>query len=231
MAEETKNDGGSVLDEDVASKLFEEIAQGYRSWEYGDAKYRTRFPNAAEDSEARIAYAKQFNKNLEEGLLTQKQMGKLLTSRGIWTDEDEVEVTKLREKISSVEAILAKKSIHDKSKTTRKLVEELAQARVDLFEKTSSFQDYMNQTVEQIAEERRTAYLISSCTTKEDGSHVWESVDKFMNETDSALVGTATYQYVTFTNGLAENYIEELTEVKFLRAGQEDESDAAPAAE
>lgn len=218
MAEE-KNDGGSILDDDTAAKLLQEINQGYREWEYEGKTYRTRFPNAAEDAKARTTYAKSFNQNLQEGLLTTKQMMKLLTSRGIWDEDDEKTVSELRDKIAKLEALLAKKEPKDRSKATRKMVEELAAARVELFEKTSSYQDYMNQTVESLADESKTAFLISTCTVKDDGSPVWNSVDVFLNSTESGLVGTATFQFVTFVNGLAENYIEELTEVKFLRAG------------
>lgn len=225
MAEETKNDGGSLIDEPVASQIVQELTQGYREWEHGGKKYRTRFPTAEEDGDARIAYARSFNKSLEEGLLTQKQMENLLKNRGIWTEEDEKKVSSLREKIGHLETLLAKKSPKDKSKATTKLAEELAGHRLELLDITGGYQEYMNQTVETLADERRTAYYIASCTTNADGSRVWDTVEEFLRSQDGQFVSLATFHYVTFSNGLAENYLDDLTEVKFLMAGVTEDLD------
>jgi hypothetical protein len=48
-----------------------------------------------------------------------------------------------------------------------------------------------------------------------------------MGETNRELVNSASYEYMTFTNGLAENYLSELTEVKFIREGKDEEDGEA----
>ena len=73
-----ENEGESILDDPVAEELMANIKQGYREWEHDGKKYRTRFPVAKEENEARWVYAKTFNRALEEGLPTQKEMRKSL---------------------------------------------------------------------------------------------------------------------------------------------------------
>lgn len=216
---EATQDEESILSEDVASVLFNEVSQGYRDWELKETKYRTRFPTPKEDASARIAYATAFNEALSKNLPTQKQMRKTLEEKGIWGDDEEREIVGIRDKIAQLETILSKKSPKDQSKTTRKLAGELLELRSKAIEASSQLTDFMANTIEALAEESKQAYYVSTCTELQDGTKVWETPEDFMNSRDSTLVNAATYQYITFTNGLAENYIEMLPEVQFMRAG------------
>ena len=211
-----------VVDEVTASAVLSELKQGYREWEVGDDKFRTRFPDSKEVNDANWEYSRAFNRALMEDLPTQKQMDTLIRKREIWTNVDDDEMTQLREKVGSLEIILSKKNAKDTSKATHKLVEELTDLREKLIEKTGTYQEYMSQTVEAKADEAKTAYLIWACTEKSDGHRVWDSVSDFLADRNAGLVNSATYEYITFSSGLASNYLEDLTEVKFLRAGKSD---------
>jgi hypothetical protein len=217
---EEKDDG--ILTEDVATILFTEITQGYREWTLGDKKYRTRFATPKEDADARMEYATAFNSALAKNLPTQKQMLVMLKAKGIWTNEDEAELAAIREKMNQIELILSKKDPKDKSKTTRKMAEQLLQLRGDAIEKASQLNEFMGNTIESIADENKQAYYVSSCTENPDGSRVWATPEDFMNSRETNLVSSATYEYVTFINGLAENYVEMLPEVQFMRAGKDE---------
>jgi hypothetical protein len=227
MSEETKVQEESALDEGVTSIVFQELKQGYREWEIGETKYRTRFATPKEEAESRWEYSKAFNRGLVENLPTEREMLAFLEKRGLWTAESEKELASLRQKIDTIEAILAKKSPKDTSKSTRKLAEELLGLRLDVFEKSNERTSYLSQSVESLAEEARTAYLIALCTVNEDGTPVWATAADFMGETNRELVNSASYEYMTFTNGLAENYLSELTEVKFIREGKDEEDGEA----
>lgn len=222
--EKPKEDEG-ILSEDVAVVLFNELSQGYREWEVNGDKYRTRFPTPKEDASARMAYAAAFNEALDKDIPSQKQMMERLRVKGIWADEDDKEVSAIREKIGQLELILSKKDPHDKTKTTRKLAGELLEMRGKAIEKSSRLNEYMANTIEALAEEVKQAYYVSTCTENTDGTRVWPTPEDFMNSKDTGLVNSATYEYVTFTNGLAENYIEMLPEVQFLKSGKGEESD------
>lgn len=212
------------MEDPVARRLLEEVKSGVREWELKDGtKYRTRYPNSKEMSDANWEYSRAFNKALVADLPTNSQMEELLKKRGIWTDADDKEVDNLRERVGSLELILSKKSLKDKSKATVKMVEELSAARAELIRKTTSYQEYMSQTVEAKAEEARTSFLISLATSNLDDSPVWNTVDEFMTDRRAELVNTATYEYVTFSAGLPSDYVNEFTEVKFLLAGIEDD--------
>jgi hypothetical protein len=213
--EEDKSEG--ILDEDIATILLNEITQGYRDWAMGEDTYRTRFPTPKEDADARLAYATAFNDAMERGIPTIKQLERRLKEHGIWRTEDEEELKVIRDKMTQIEIILSKKDPKDKSKTTRKLAEELLEMRSQALEKSSQLNEFLNNTIEALAEEVKQAYYVSTCTERRDGSKVWNTPEEYMNSRDASLVNAAAYEYITFTNGLAENYLEMLPEVKFMK--------------
>ena len=213
----------SVLDDAATAKLIQEIKQGYREWEFEDVKYRSRFPVSQEDNDANWAYSKAFNRGLKEDLPTSSEMDKMLRSRGLWSDDDEKELQDWREEIERIEASVAKKELDDRSKPTVKLIERLMELRGSLMVKSGTYREYMNQTVEAKADEARLSLLVANCTETSDGKKVWDSPGDFMNDKRKGLVNTATYEYITFVSGMSENYLEDLTEVKFLRAGKDAE--------
>jgi hypothetical protein len=223
--EATTHEGGSLLDEGTAAVILSEIKEGKRIWDLNGTKYITRFPTGKDDAAARFEYAKVFNKALEAGIPSQEQMAAKLKAAGIWGDKDNEELSKLREATGALEVILSKKSPKDTSKQTKKLAGELIQKRGELIEKSSELTGLMNQTIEAIAEEARVAFLISACTENGDGTPVWPDHNAFMSDKNGELVNTATYEFTTFSNGLSENYIDMLPEVKFLKDSAKDETD------
>jgi Fe2+ transport system protein B len=227
MAEEktVKDEQVSELDDEVTRNLFQEIKQGFRDWEFDGIKYRTRYPVSKEENDANWEFSKSFNRAMKEGLPTTSEMDKMLRERGLWSNADDEMIDSKREKIGQLEIILAKKDSKDSSKPTFKLASELSELRNEIVEKSGEYQRYMSQTVESKADEARTAYLVAVCTETVDGESVWESVDKFLTDKRAGLVNTATYHYITFTAGLAQDYIEQLTETKFIRAGRDVKSD------
>lgn len=218
----TEQEEGTIVTEEIVDKVVAEAESGCREWEFTDARYTTRVPDTKDTNESNWEYSKAFNKALMAGLPTQTQMEKMLAERGIWGEAETARVDELREKIGNIEAILGKKKPTDKSKSVRKLVTELAEARADLIALNGTFNEYMSQTVESKADEAKQAYLISACTFKND-ERVWKDMDSFLTDRDRELVATATYQYMTFSVGLASDYLEDLPEIKFLRAGLNDD--------
>lgn len=220
--ETEREDMESVLDDAAARQLSQEIKQGFREWEFEDKVYRSRFPSSGEENEANWAYSRAFNKALKEGLPTQNEMLEILRERGLWNSEKEKELDDARKEIQKLESLLAKKDLKDTSKSTRKLVSKLLAKRAYVFALNAEYQEYMNQTVEAKADEARIAVLVSYCTETKDGERVWESVDDYLADRNGELVGAATYQFLTMVSGIAANYLENLTEVKFLRAGKDE---------
>jgi hypothetical protein len=223
MAEDKKKAEveASALDEITANVLYQEVKQGFREWEFDGAKYKTRFPVAKEENDGNWEYSRAFNRALKEGLPTSSEMDKIIRERGIWSEKDEDEISASREKIGSLEVILSKKDVKDHSKATVAIANELSNIRQSVISKTSEYQGFMSQTVESKADEAKTAYLVSTCTESADGSRVWNTVDEFLVDKRAGIVNTATYQYITFTAGLAQDYIEQLSETKYLRAGKD----------
>jgi hypothetical protein len=223
VKEDKVEESESVATDEVADILLDEATKGYREWELDDKKYRTRFPNAEEDSKAGWAYSRAFNEALKEGLPTRKEMEKILRKREIITDDDDKALDKKRDEIAKAEEMLAKKKVGDDSLHTRKLVSELMMNRAELMESINEVQSYMQNTVEYKGDEAKSAYLIASCTTDANGKRVWPTLNEFLTDTNQRLVNTATYEFTTFSMGVYENYFDILPEVQFLRAGKPDE--------
>lgn len=204
-------DGSAEFDDEKAQKLMDEINDGKRIFDAkGFGRVQVRFPTSTERRKADLEYSKAFSELLDTGIKTNREMEKLLESRGIWTKEDEAAVDKKQNEINQKLMLLGKAKTKKRKQEIR---EEIGQIREELFLLQQQKQSFFNETVESKAEEARFGYLIYCCAENaETGKPLWKSYDEFQDEENQEGVLQITYQFMTFIRGLPVDFLDYLPE-------------------
>jgi hypothetical protein len=202
MAEKTKKE----FTDQEASETMTEVKTGRRVFETSKGLTQVRFPKVEENRLADWEYTKVLNQALKDGIPTNKQMTSMIKELGLWTDEDDSKVDKLREEINKQIAVLDKMS--EGSKNFDKVQEKINELRNEMFGMQQERQKLYQNTAESKADESKMSYLIYKCTEfAETGKSVWSSYDDFKNEENQEFVNTVVYQFITFVNGLPADFL------------------------
>jgi hypothetical protein len=124
----------------------------------------------------------------EMGLLKESDLLSAYIESGIWTEEQEGKISKLRSDIEKLELGLKKETeaigvrkIEGLLRGAKRAFQKLHQER---FEKFSA-------SAERYAEDRRIHAMVWCCIHKMDGTRFWPTWESFENEVDSVMVSNA----------------------------------------
>lgn len=180
-------------------------------------------PTAAQLNEAQLVASKTFSRliNVKEdgvGLLVRAKLDKFLKDNNIWTEQDDKELASLDEKIKKKEKQLktGKYKTAEAKLNGRKLALEISDLRAERNNAASKKNEYNKHTVEEIADDARMNYLISSCLFHENGERMFESVDEYMENLDKAHVAEATTKFYSIFYNVDEDWYKKLPENQFL---------------
>lgn len=173
-----KNFESAVEDGKAVSLLFKKPNQGILS--RGDFVYRT-----------------EFSKAIRAGIMTTAEANKLLSERGIWSEERDIQESELRVKISDLETKIADASDEE----ALKIYSELKALRVKLTELTQMYNSITENTAESVASESRTQFFASECSVyKDSGKRVFASFDDFKSRLDEQITSDC------YRNALISNW-------------------------
>lgn len=156
----------------------------------------TRLPTLMERQEADWEFSRIFNKAIQNGIPPRQVFVRTLMEQGLWTQEDEIQMSTLRVALDTKQLDL--EDTKDKDKV-QKEIEVLQQNLVNLQQKLNSFSSH---TAEYRADEARRNYTVSIVTENEDGSRVWKTYADLCKDTDEELVNSAIIQYIFLENGI-----------------------------
>ena len=145
-------------------------------------------------------YHRSYVEAIEEGLLPLKDIEKLLVDRGVFTEEDEAQITKLTGQLDAQKVLLSK-TLKVKANQDRinKVINDLrSKINIILHKKHSK----LGMSAETKALEEKTNYLCWNCSFDIDDRRLWESFDDFNNSESSTRQSTIISQFLKFFNGL-----------------------------
>lgn len=184
-----------------------EIVTGTR--QFKTKKYgllQVRFPTVEEQRLADWEYSIAFNEGLKKGLMTNKEIEKMLEERDIWGEKENQKIEEIDKEIDAELTYLTKLKSEEKKKPVFEKINILRQQKLSLFAEKNKF---FNISADSKAEEARLTYLTYKCTEKaETGERVWKTFDDFKKEQNSDDLTQIITQYLTFINGLPPNLLE-----------------------
>lgn len=141
-------------------------------------------PNQTLISKGDFIYREFFSKAVRTGIMTNAEANKILKERGIWGEEQEQELVKLRVSLGQLELELDGKAKEDGLELYKKIK--------GLREETDSLQSIRSSvadnTAESVASEMRTQFFASECVVYNDsGKKVFKDLTEFLQRLDEPL--------------------------------------------
>lgn len=165
-----------------------------------DKLYILKSPDLLTKLKSDIIYDRAYKNALSQGMLPIAELDKLIRERGIFSEEDQAKLDRLKTQLEAQEVLLSKttrvKARQDRIKET---IENLKKEMRELdYKRTSK----LSMAAESKAEEERLLYYCCSCVFKENGEKCWNSLDDLLNERDLEFKDTILYEFIKFRNGI-----------------------------
>jgi hypothetical protein len=167
--------------------------------------------------------AKTWNQCITDGVLTKKELGKILKDRGIWSADKEDEQEKVIEKLQKLE----KKLYLGKDDTKKlKLSEaqdtalEMRMLRFQLRELISDKISMEENTAEALADNAKFDYFVADCTYYENGEKVYKSVEDYNQKSSDQIAFSAAGALAEMMYQVDDKFEDNLPENKWLKNHQ-----------
>lgn len=189
----------------------------YTVGEGEDAQEKTliiRKPSAKQMRDAKVVYAREFNKALHDGAILEARLDEYMREQGVWGDEKQKTVvdvlTELGECLVQLETGgISKSKAKEVALRTREL-------RVDYAQIMGVTNKLKEMTAEGKADNEKFHYLASVCIYNEDGTSYFEDVDDYLNKGDEEHVALAAGELAKMEYSLDPDWEKNLPENEFL---------------
>lgn len=167
--------------------------------------------------------AKTWNQCITDGVLTKKELAKILKDRGIWSADKEDEQEKIVETLQKLE----KKLYLGKDETKRlKLSEaqdtalEMRMLRFQLRELISEKIAMEENTAEALADNAKFDYFVADCTYYENGEKVYKSVEDYNQKSSDQIAFSAAGALAEMMYQVDDKFEDNLPENRWLKNHQ-----------
>ncbi len=211
LGDEIPKDWIKKAEKEIKSKYREVILDEFRDKK--DVKIHIFQTTSGVDGKSTDAYARAFNRLIDDPTLkTKKQMENLLSSRGIWGEDQDKQIENLRDNMRDVEldvAGLRKRKKYNKASMNR-LRKTWIDNRSKITELLSEKTTFLANTVEGRAEEEEVKVKLFLCVKHPDGTLVWNTLEELNDETDKISVVRLVNEAMLFWAGLTQEIIDYL---------------------
>lgn len=150
-------------------------------------------------------------------LLLRVELDTYLKSIGVWTKEDETNVTNLQKEIENRIKKLSRGGMKLKSEA-RELAISIMDLRKEIVKIMQKRQIFDDSTIESMAEAEKTDYLIYSCVLFPDThNRYWESFEDMKNDKTSEAYRKASVLAMKLIYGVDPEFEKNLPEIKWLQ--------------
>jgi len=198
--------------EDLSFQEVEEILEGILNnhtivevtGEKGQEFILFRYPTAEEVLKSRCVRISSLKEAKDAGLPSMEDIDKLLDSKSLVPEQDDVRLSDLQDKVEAQKKILLLTKISGRRAPIQEVINKLNQEIDELRAKGEAFY-YLSQ--ERKADEASLLYLTWASTHTLSGDLYWESFEVFEKETDLGLRDLVRIEFATYNRGIATEII------------------------
>lgn len=163
--------------------------------------------------------AKTWNQCITDGVLTKKELGKMMRDRGIWNSDKDEEERDILEQIQSLEQKLFLGGGDKKRKLSEgKLIAiDMRRLRIKLRDLISERLSLEENTAEALADNAKFDYFVADCTFYADGKKVYKDVDDYNQKSSDEIAFAAAGALAEMMYQVDNKFEENLPENKFLK--------------
>ena len=157
------------------------------------------YPGNELKQRASLIYNKAYKDAIDNGLLPLEKFEKLLLERGVLSENDQIDLDKLRSKIEAQKILLSKTvKVRANQERIKKTIDNL-QSQIDNLNYKK--QSKLVMSAESKADEYRTQYLCWGSTYHLDSPRVWPSFQDYMEDSEFELKNKVLNTFIHLTNG------------------------------
>ena len=163
--------------------------------------------------------AKSWNQCITEGVLTKKELSKVMHDRGIWDEDKDEQERKIVEEIQLLERKLFLGGGDKKRKLSegQRLAIEMRRLRIKLRELISQRLALEENTAEALSDNAKFDYLVADCTFYANGQKVYNSVEDYNQKSSDEIAFAAATALAEMLYQIDTKFEENLPENKFLK--------------
>jgi len=182
-------------------QYLEQISTGTKIVDVDDKPLLFKHPDINNRLRTRRIYKIEYEKAMEEGLLSNEGMRKIIEERGLITEKDKLELSSLRSKLDAQKVLLAKTTkVRARQDRVKEVISNLeAEIQKIEYKERSKY----SMTAETRAEEAKILYLCwANCYDFFTNKLYWDSYDLFMAEPDYLFRQKVTSEFIVFYSGI-----------------------------
>lgn len=159
-----------------------------------------------------------WNEAIQDGVLTKKELEKVLEKRGIWDDSKSAAEKAITEKIVELEKKLYHGDGKKKPKLSkgRELAIEIRRQRIKLRKLLTEKLAMEENTADNLADNARFDYLVAHCTFHKNGQPYYKNFQDYDNRSADAVAFTAAAALSEMLYNLDSSFEKKLPENRFL---------------
>lgn len=165
--------------------------------------------------------AKTWNQCITDGILTKKELSKILKDRGIWDKNKEQEEIEIISKIQSLEKKLYLGSGFDGQKAKisdgQKIAIEMRRLRIALRDLITEKISMEENTAEALSDNAKFDYFVADCTYYENGEKVYSSIEEYNKKNSDEIAFAAASALAEMLYQVDNKFEESLPENKWLK--------------
>ena len=187
-------------------RYLEQISTGTKIVDVDNKPLLFKYPAIDNRLGARRIYELEYKKAIEEGLLSNEGMRKIIEERELITRKDKLELSSLRSKLEAQKVLLAK-TIKVRARQDR-VKEVISNLEVEIQKIEYKERSKYSMTAETRAEEARILYLCwANCYDFFTNKLYWNSYDLFRDEPDYLFRQKVTSEFIVFYSGIPTSRI------------------------
>ena len=154
---------------------------------------------------------------IQEGVMTKKELEKILEDRGIWTKAKAQEQANILKAISELEKKLyLSRGVTLKTSEGKKIAIQMRRKRIELRDLLAEKVSLEQNTAESLSDNAKFDYIVSQCTFDEHEQPVYNGIDDYSNRSDDPIAFAAASALATMLYSLDKDFEMKLPENKFL---------------
>jgi hypothetical protein len=156
---------------------------------------------------------------IQEGVMTKKELEKILEARGIWSKAKDKEQTDILDAISTMEKKLYLGSRGQKLKTSdgKKIAIDMRRKRIELRDLLAEKISLEQNTAESLSDNAKFDYIVANCTFDVHEQPIYANMDDYSNRSDDPIAFAAAQALAQMMYALDKDFEDKLPENKFLK--------------
>ena len=184
----------------------------------GTVKIVVKKPSNQVNTESQRIGAKVWTDCIRDGIMTKKELEKVMYKTGVWDKKKDVEQEEIVAEIHKLEKLLylGKKGGKMKVSEAKNIAIDMRTKRIELRDLLAERIELESMTAESLSDNAKFDYLVANCTFYEDGRNVYNSLEDYNHMSEDQIAFHAASNLAEMMYAVDKDFEKSLPENQFL---------------